>query len=188
MPVKDNINAVKTAFTGHISLAAATFFSRTAKENNRSLVTLCEPLRNSHSTCSRTCTKEIVSAAMTWSASLDCLLICNRILRHAWQGIILGKNTDYRTSAAVFCNKCSRYTCNSPFDTEAVALKMGCKQFAALIFQITELCKCMNLLLHGIICTESRLDICCTCIRQFRLLRLFCRRRKAKHKSYSNDC
>ena len=188
MPVEDNINAVKTAFTGHISLTATTFFSRATEENDRSLMTLCEPLRNSHSTCSRTCAKEIVSATVTRSACLDCLLICNRILRHAWQGIILGKNTDYRASGAVFCDKCCRYSGNTPFNTEAVALKMGCKQFAALILQITELCKCMNLLLHGIICTESRLYIYRTCIRQFRLLRLFCRRRKAKHKSYGNDC
>ena len=101
MPVKDNINAVEAAFTGHISLSAATLFSWTAEQFHCALTTLGEPFRDGNSSCDRTCSKKIMSATVTRRTRLDGLFVCDCILRHAWQSVILRKNADDRTTAAI---------------------------------------------------------------------------------------
>ena len=138
--MKHGVHILDQASASHVHLTSTPFFGWSSVHSNGSfnLVGL-HPIHHRNPSRHRSSAKEMVSTSMSCSSYHYRLTYRNCLLRHSWQRIKFGHDSDYWFARSVFSHKSSRDSCYSSGHFKSCIGKCFLKELGRVCFQIPKL-------------------------------------------------
>ena len=159
MPVQHRIDPVETAFPHHVGLPAAAFLGRAAEEPDGSGMALRQPFGNGDGTGDGAHAEEVMAAGVAVHALDDRLPVGDRVLGHAFDGVVFGHHADDGRPFAVCGDEGGRDAGDALLDAESVVFQILDPGFGTLVFIVARLGEIPDPVLQGIVAVERRVEM-----------------------------